>query len=143
MGDKAKAKEYAERAALINPGQESLRFAYASAGIEYNPWQYSNKFVNNPPDSQPKSSEVQEYVSISPNPANPITTITYSIKNPSNVRRSIYGINGQKVATLVNGPMSAGAHSVTFDGSKYASGVYFYRFDSAGLKKSGKMLLLK
>ena len=59
------------------------------------------------------------------------------------MRISIYSIAGQKIATLVNGPMSAGAHSVTFDGSKYASGVYFYRFESVGLKKSGKMLLLK
>jgi hypothetical protein len=59
------------------------------------------------------------------------------------VRLSIYSITGQKVATLADGPMSAGAHSVSFDGSEYASGVYFYRFESEGLKKSGKMLLLK
>ena len=55
----------------------------------------------------------------------------------------VYNINGQKVATLADGPMSAGTHSVTFNGAKYASGVYFYRFESAGLTKSGKMLLLK
>jgi hypothetical protein len=42
-----------------------------------------------------------------------------------------------------DGPVSAGVHSVVFNGSRYASGVYFYRFESAGLKKTGKMLLLK
>jgi hypothetical protein len=61
---------------------------------------------------------------------NPLTSITCSI-------------NGQKVATLVDGPMSAGAHSVKFNGSRYASGVYFYRFESAGMNRTGKMLLLK
>ena len=84
-----------------------------------------------------------EYINVTPNPANPVTTISYSIKSPSNVRLSIYSINGQKVDTLVNSLMSAGMHSASFDGSKYASGVYFYRFESAGLKKSGKFLLLK
>jgi hypothetical protein len=143
LGDKTKAKEYAKQAALLNPGQVSLRFAYASAGIEYDPWQYSNKFINNQYESQPKPIEEQEFVTVTPNPANPITTITYSIRNPSNVRLSIYSMNGQKVTTLVNGPMSAGVHAVSFDGSRYASGVYFYRFESAGLKKRGKMLLLK
>jgi len=76
-----------------------------------------------------------EFITVSPNPANPITTISYSIGNVSHVRLSIYSISGQKIATLVNGPVSAGAHVVTFDGSKLASGVYFYRFESAGLKK--------
>lgn len=82
-------------------------------------------------------------MTVSPNPANPITTIVYSIRNPSDVKLTIYSINGQKVATLVDGPVSAGAHSVTFDGSRLASGVYLYRFESAGLNRTGKMLLLK
>jgi hypothetical protein len=148
LNDRAQAKEYADRAATINPGQESLFDAYFSAGIEYYPTQYADRFkdvaetFDTPPD-QPKPVSAIEYVTVSPNPANPVTTITYSIKSPSNVRLSIYSINGQKVATLADGPMSAGTHSVSFDGSKYASGVYFYRFESAGLKKSGKMLLLK
>jgi hypothetical protein len=65
------------------------------------------------------------------------------VNNPISVKLTIYSISGQKVATLVDDPMSEGAHSVKFDGSKYASGVYFYHFESDGLKKKGKMLLLK
>jgi DNA-binding beta-propeller fold protein YncE len=78
-----------------------------------------------------------------PNPFNISTEISFSIKYLSNVRLSIYSSCGQKVATLVDGPVSAGAHSVTFDGANYASGLYFYRFETAGLKKNGKLLLLK
>ena len=78
-----------------------------------------------------------------PNPFNPITTITYSIKKPSHVVLEIYAINGQKVATLVDSRVEAGTHSVRFDGSSLASGVYFYRFNSPEFKKTGKMLMVR
>ncbi|OPZ84259.1 MAG: hypothetical protein BWY76_01919 [bacterium ADurb.Bin429] len=148
LKNKVKAREFADRASAINPGQDYLYIAYRAAGAEYLPWQYADKFKGieenfDTPPEQPKPTAEDEYVAINPNPANPVATITYSINSPSNVRLSIYSITGQKVATLADGPMSAGTHSVIFDGSKYASGVYFYRFESAGLTKSGKMLLLK
>ncbi len=148
LNNKAKAKEFADKAAAVNPGQECLYIAYRTAGMDYLPWQYTDRFKGvaenfdrNP--EQPKPTVETESVSITPNPANPVTTITYSITSPSAVKLSIYSINGQKVATLVDGPVSAGVHAVKFDGSKYASGVYFYRFESAELMKTGKMLLLK
>jgi hypothetical protein len=54
-----------------------------------------------------------------------------------------YSVNGQKVATLVDRNMPAGRHSVVFDGSSLATGVYFYRLETPGFAKSGKMLLVK
>jgi len=86
---------------------------------------------------------VGNYVSVYPNPSNPITTISYSIKNTSHVKLVIYNITGQKVATLVDKHMSAGKHSVVFDGSDFGSGVYLYKFESKGFSKTGKMLLMK
>ncbi len=148
LKDKVKAKEIADKAATLNPGQECLYIAYRTAGMDYLPWQYTDRFKGvtenfdrNP--EQPKPAAESESVSVSPNPANPMTTITYSIKAPSSVKLYIYSINGQKVATLVDSQVSAGRHSVKFDGSKFASGVYFYRFESAGMNRTGKMLLLK
>jgi len=38
---------------------------------------------------------------------------------------------------------SAGEHSVVFDGSSPASGVYFHRFESESFRKSGKIILVK
>jgi M6 family metalloprotease-like protein len=152
LDDKVKAKEYADRVAAIDPGYEMLEEAYSSAGIEYNPALYEKKTFDSSGDAintnqnqqQPSIDTPQkEYVTVSPNPSNAVITISYSIKNPSSVKLTIYSINGQKVATLVDGPMSAGAHSVVFNGSRYASGVYFYKFESAGMKRTGKMLLLK
>jgi len=78
-----------------------------------------------------------------PNPFNPSTTISFSIPEQGYVKLSVYDITGQKVATLVDSPMSAGSHSVIFDGSKFGSGVYLYKFESKGFSKTGKMLLMK
>jgi M6 family metalloprotease-like protein len=152
LDDKVKAKEYADRVAAIDPGYEMLEDAYMSAGIEYNPALYEKKTFDSSGDAintnqnqqQPSTDNTQkEYVTVSPNPSNAVITISFSIKSPSFVKLTIYSINGQKVATLADGPMSAGVHSVVFNGSRYASGVYFYRFESAGMKRTGKMLLLK
>ncbi len=82
-------------------------------------------------------------ITINPNPANPATTLHYTLAKPGNVKLAVYNSNGQKVATLVDNYMSAGKHSAVFDGSDLASGVYFYRLESTGFAKSGKMLLIK
>jgi len=78
-----------------------------------------------------------------PNPFNPSTTIRYSIPEKGSVTLSVYDITGQKVTTLVDKSMSAGSHSVIFDGADFGSGVYLYKFESIGFTKTGKMLLLK
>jgi hypothetical protein len=146
LKDKGNAKVFADKAAVLNPGQECLTIAYASAGISYNPRNYTNKFESKlqPDDSRPEiwSAPVEDSVTVNPNPANPVTTITYTLKNASQVKLTIYAMNGQKIATLADGPMSSGTHSAIFNGAKYASGVYFYRFESDRLKKNGKLLLL-
>lgn len=150
LNDKVNAKGFADKAAAINPGQNIVKAAYSSAGIEYDPFQYDNIYLGKDQnlDSEPapqKSAveEVKELVTISPNPFNPVTTITYSITKPGHVSLYVYNITGQKVATLVNSSMPAGKHIASFDGSNLASGIYFYRFESPGFAKTGKMMLVK
>ena len=65
-----------------------------------------------------------------PNPFNPTTAISYQLSAASNVTLKVYDILGREVATLVNGRETAGNYSVTFNGSRLASGVYFYRLDA-------------
>jgi hypothetical protein len=43
----------------------------------------------------------------------------------------------------VNGPLSAGFHTITWDAHDYASGVYLYRLTSGDHSESRKMILLK
>jgi len=78
-----------------------------------------------------------------PNPFNPTTEIWFGLSQPSHVRLEVYNIAGQNVATLVNRQMEAGFHTVTFDGSKVASGMYLYRLTAGGFVESKKMLLVK
>ena len=50
---------------------------------------------------------------------------------------TVYSLSGVKVTTLVDKHMSAGSHSVKFDGTDLGSGVYLYRLESKGFSKMG------
>ncbi len=87
-----------------------------------------------------------------PNPFNPSTTIQYSIPvgtygpaSPAGRSASlrVYDVLGREVSTLVNQAMSPGTHSVTFDASGLASGVYFYRMQAGRFVQTRAMILLK
>lgn len=78
-----------------------------------------------------------------PNPFNPTTRISYSLQKTSDVKISVYDLQGKEVAMLVEGRKSAGNHVVQFDGSNLSSGIYFYRLQSEGRIFSKKMTLIK
>jgi hypothetical protein len=78
-----------------------------------------------------------------PNPFNPSTKINYSIPAKSNVSLKVYDMLGREVANLVNATQEAGNHSVNFNASKLASGLYIYTIKSGNNVMSKKMMLLK
>ena len=78
-----------------------------------------------------------------PNPFNPSTNIEFSLNETKNVRLEVYDRIGRRVATLVNGRLEQGFHSVRFDGSGLASGVYFYRIITDQTALTKKMILVK
>ncbi len=85
-----------------------------------------------------------------PNPFNPTTTVRYEIPRSSFVTLKVYNILGQEVVTLVREKREPGRYEVQFDGSKFSSGVYFYRLDADGLngvkrfsREVQKMMLVK
>ena len=47
------------------------------------------------------------------------------------------------MASLVDEPLGAGEHSLVFRPTDLASGVYFYRLETAGFSESRRLLLLK
>ena len=79
----------------------------------------------------------------SPNPFNPSTTINFSLARDGQVTVDVFNIAGQKVDTLVNDFMTTGSHSVIWDASGQAAGVYFYTVSSGDFTKTIKMTLLK
>ncbi len=78
-----------------------------------------------------------------PNPFNPTTRIDFTLAKSAKVSLKVYNALGQKVATLVNGKMTAGEHSVNFDASNLTSGLYFYKLSDGKLNETRKMVLLK
>jgi photosystem II stability/assembly factor-like uncharacterized protein len=78
-----------------------------------------------------------------PNPFNPATIIKYQIPTNSFVSITVYDILGKEIAKLVNERLKAGNYSVIFDGTKYSSGIYFYRLQTNNFSETKKMLLIK
>jgi hypothetical protein len=78
-----------------------------------------------------------------PNPFNPMTSISFSIPAASHVKLEIYNIMGQQVTTLVDKQLEAGKHTIQWDGSNAASGVYLYRLQAGDFVDTKKMTLLK
>ncbi|MEA2031042.1 MAG: C25 family cysteine peptidase, partial [candidate division Zixibacteria bacterium] len=83
-----------------------------------------------------------------PNPFNPSTSIEFQLPATATVKLSIFNVLGEQVATLAEGKMSAGSHTIIWDatdkfGSKIGSGVYFYRLTANEFTRTRKMLLLR
>ena len=83
-----------------------------------------------------------------PNPFNPETVIHYDLPVRGRVDISVFNMMGQKVATLVDGEMDAGSHSVVWNakdsnGENLASGVYLYRMETDGFVQTRKLILMR
>lgn len=78
-----------------------------------------------------------------PNPFNPTTAISYQLQAASRVSLKIYDTAGRLVSTLVEGMQEAGQHSVTFDGSKLASGIYLVKLSTGERTEVQKVVLMK
>ncbi|MFZ4591250.1 MAG: T9SS type A sorting domain-containing protein [Ignavibacteria bacterium] len=93
----------------------------------------------------------------SPNPFNPATKIKFSVPQ---VRRlfggssprgiggdpvllKIYDVTGREIQTLVNESLQPGTYEITFDGSNYPSGVYFYKLSVGDYSETKRLTLLK
>ena len=86
--------------------------------------------------------------SASPNPFNPVTTLSYGVPRETEVHLAVYNVAGRLVRTLVDGGVEAGYHTVVWDGRDDAgvptsSGVYFCRMESDGFTGTTKLVLLK
>jgi PKD repeat protein len=97
-------------------------------------------------DITPASFSVEQNY---PNPFNPSTTIKYSLPEKSNVVIKIYNSLGELAEVLTDEVQEAGIYTLTWNASRFASGVYFFSVEASG-ESSGtvqsavkKMLLLK
>ncbi len=78
-----------------------------------------------------------------PNPFNPSTSISFDVPSTANVRIEVYNTLGQLVAELLNGEVTPGRHTVSFDASGLPSGLYMVRMQSGEFMATRKMNLVK
>ncbi len=96
--------------------------------------------VSNETGSQPAHFALEQNY---PNPFNPNTTIKYSLEEAGLVSLTVYNIVGQKVAELVNEVKPSGVHTINWNASSVASGMYYYRLVSGNEVQTRKMTLIK
>jgi hypothetical protein len=118
----------------------------------YSEDQNSESAKDKPNDSVKKpATDIPSKFSISqnyPNPFNAQTLFSISLPQETHVSLAIYNIMGQKVKVLVNDFMTAGIHTITWDGTNesgqtVSSGVYFYRVATQENVVNKKMVLMK
>ncbi|MCD4733634.1 T9SS type A sorting domain-containing protein, partial [bacterium] len=110
----------------------------AKAGVEYTYWLEVTEADGTVSRFGPSEVVVQGAASeltLSdpyPNPASDALTISYELIQAEVVELNIYDVAGRLVETLVSGEQTAGRHSVSWDSSVAATGVYLLRLEAAG-----------
>jgi len=86
---------------------------------------------------------------VNPNPFNPRATLSFVTTRAGFARARLYDASGRLVRTLMDQPsLAAGHHDVPVDGrgasgEALASGVYWFRVDTAEGSASGRVVLMK
>jgi hypothetical protein len=83
-----------------------------------------------------------------PNPFNPKTNITFTLRTATAARLLVYNSRGQIVKTLTDANLPAGKHTVEWNGTDdngraLGSGVYFYHLLTPEYRKIGKTIMMK
>lgn len=98
----------------------------------------SYALINNP--EIPKEFELKNNY---PNPFNPLTKIQFSIAKSTNTKISVFDILGKEVKVLLNTKLEPESYEISFDGSNFTSGVYFYRIETEFYTNTKRMILVK
>lgn len=90
-------------------------------------------------DSAPEKVRLTAY----PNPVRQTATFEYTLPEAQTVRLAIYDVLGRKVRTLAHGRQTSGTHTVSFDVSGLAGGIYFCRFEAETAQLTRKVTVAK
>ncbi len=78
-----------------------------------------------------------------PNPFARSTEIGFELDRAADVSLVVYDVRGRAVATLAEGAMEAGQHSLSFDAASLPSGVYVYRLTAGTTVETGRVTLVR
>ena len=125
-GNSSSPKEYSFTDKKLNSGKYSYRLKMVD-----NDGTFDYSKVVEIEVSLPKEYAISQNY---PNPFNPTSRIDYQLPFDSKVTLDIYGITGEKVATIINGEFAAGYYTTEVNAGalNLASGVYVYRMSAVG-----------
>ncbi len=78
-----------------------------------------------------------------PNPFNPSTTVTFTMKEPGNAKLAVYDMLGNEVMVPVNEYKGSGKHTAEIQAAGLSSGVYIYTLQVNGYVLRKSFVLLK
>ncbi len=78
-----------------------------------------------------------------PNPGSGPRSVNFSTPVPARVTLRVFDVSGREVATLLNGDLPAGRHSLRFNTERWGNGVYFFRLSMPGRVREGRLVVLR
>ena len=78
-----------------------------------------------------------------PNPFNPITSVTVTLRVPGDLQVAIYDLGGKLVRILTSGYHQADIYSLSWDAEGVPSGIYFIQAEFEELISTQKVILIK
>jgi flagellin-like hook-associated protein FlgL len=78
-----------------------------------------------------------------PNPFNPVTQVRFFMPSKGHALVRVFNLQGQLVATLHDEAVESGTHTVHFDGSHLASGLYLIEAGNRETRDVQKVMLVK
>lgn len=119
----------------------SGKYNYRLKQIDYNGNFEYHYLIGEVDIATPKKFNVSQNY---PNPFNPVTKIDFELPVDCKVTIKVYDITGREIAVLLNNELkSANYYTVDIDGSRFTSGVYFYRLTAGNFIDTKKMILIK
>jgi hypothetical protein len=82
-------------------------------------------------------------LSFGPNPANPVTWVTFSLSYPQKAELAVYNLLGQKVATLASGYQMPGSRTYFWNAINTSSGTYFIRLETEKTEAVQRVMVVR
>jgi hypothetical protein len=126
-------------------------YTFAANKIQIPMWQYNSRHNGVYGDNDllgisPVSGNIPDAFKLRqnfPNPFNPSTMISFDVPKTSHVKLTVCDIIGREVETLLDEVKSAGSYNVSWNATRYSSGVYFYKLETPDHFETKKMVLVK
>ena len=124
----------------LNGENDQQTYGFASLGLDANEPIILNQAGSGIEEVIPECTTLyQNY----PNPFNPSTTIKFYNKVAGNVSITVYNYSGQVAVNLINTEMGSGMHTINFNGTALATGIYYYALNTPDTRIMKKMVLVK